>query len=81
MNQILKTTLLLKFPLGKTGGLIEAPLPGHAPGCRRQSFPLGKTGGLIEAWTRRCSGTSPATSFRWVKPAASLKRSLMGSNK
>ena len=40
------------FPLGKTGGLIEARqiLPGlvHTGG----RFPLGKTGGLIEAVTR-----------------------------
>ena len=37
------------FPLGKTGGLIEALA---AAGCRRRrsrGFPLGKTGGLIEA--------------------------------
>ena len=37
-------------------------------------FPLGKTGGLIEAllpWRgERCG----AGGFRWVKPAASLKR-------
>ena len=45
---------------------------GVAPG----PFPLGKTGGLIEAistWTDTdCAGRR--TSFRWVKPAASLKR-------
>ena len=46
------------FPLGKTGGLIEA-------NCSRllvipiMEFPLGKTGGLIEAMKRsRLSGCS-----------------------
>ena len=36
------------FPLGKTGGLIEA-LIGDLVLRRLGPFPLGKTGGLIEA--------------------------------
>ena len=40
-------------------------------------FPLGKTGGLIEAIL--CQQAFPIYdhSFRWVKPAASLKRHLL----
>ena len=61
-----------QFPLGKTGGLIEADYVRNASCSRRWVFPLGKTGGLIEA------GHEPDRSrdlrgFRWVKPAASLK--------
>ena len=60
------------FPLGKTGGLIEALVFVHAHGVGQFAFPLGKTGGLIEA-----VGSIPnwrhAWCFRWVKPAASLK--------
>ena len=60
------------FPLGKTGGLIEASysLRYHAI---VEEFPLGKTGGLIEASVvcQRCHGSYRR--FRWVKPAASLK--------
>ena len=37
-----------QFPLGKTGGLIEAQRP-PAGASRQREFPLGKTGGLIEA--------------------------------
>ena len=37
------------FPLGKTGGLIEAPLHSSQWWMVPQWFPLGKTGGLIEA--------------------------------
>ena len=40
---------MLTFPLGKTGGLIEAAASGYEYGGRRAQFPLGKTGGLIEA--------------------------------
>ena len=40
--------LRLVFPLGKTGGLIEAWIPGSGAGALYE-FPLGKTGGLIEA--------------------------------
>ena len=43
--------------------------------CRGSVFPLGKTGGLIEA----VENINPVPDdlvrcFRWVKPAASLKR-------
>ena len=62
------------FPLGKTGGLIEAmPYPSRLSISRRV-FPLGKTGGLIEALSTAHSSHSIMGSFRWVKPAASLKR-------
>ena len=37
------------FPLGKTGGLIEARRPHTGRHHARLWFPLGKTGGLIEA--------------------------------
>ena len=37
-----------RFPLGKTGGLIEARRASCVP-LMPWSFPLGKTGGLIEA--------------------------------
>ena len=37
-------------------------------------FPLGKTGGLIEADGSHHRAIDDALSFRWVKPAASLKR-------
>ena len=37
------------FPLGKTGGLIEAPVIGAIVRFCAPLFPLGKTGGLIEA--------------------------------
>ena len=40
------------FPLGKTGGLIEANGVPGGPGAADR-FPLGKTGGLIEACRRR----------------------------
>ena len=64
----------LRFPLGKTGGLIEASDPSVALHVYTLQFPLGKTGGLIEA--APCSRASPrsACCFRWVKPAASLKQ-------
>ena len=42
---------------------------GVAPG----PFPLGKTGGLIEAKSSLTTSIIPSLSFRWVKPAASLK--------
>ena len=38
-----------EFPLGKTGGLIEAWRMPLQPSSRTRRFPLGKTGGLIEA--------------------------------
>ena len=38
------------FPLGKTGGLIEARNGSAVLPCRHAWFPLGKTGGLIEAY-------------------------------
>ena len=37
------------------------------------AFPLGKTGGLIEAYWTAGKSTAGYGSFRWVKPAASLK--------
>ena len=37
------------FPLGKTGGLIEASMGFPPPRRTGTPFPLGKTGGLIEA--------------------------------
>ena len=37
------------FPLGKTGGLIEAQRSTLASYTNPSQFPLGKTGGLIEA--------------------------------
>ena len=37
------------FPLGKTGGLIEALRVQGRRFAQRLLFPLGKTGGLIEA--------------------------------
>ena len=64
---------ILGFPLGKTGGLIEAASGSVSSALVSTWFPLGKTGGLIEALYR-----SPfpylAPCFRWVKPAASLKQ-------
>ena len=39
-------------------------------------FPLGKTGGLIEAPRRAFRRSAGTGSFRWVKPAASLKHDL-----
>ena len=41
-------TLSVAFPLGKTGGLIEAGYRARVP-VLYTMFPLGKTGGLIEA--------------------------------
>ena len=61
------------FPLGKTGGLIEAKRGPITPDCCRDEFPLGKTGGLIEALPNSLPA-SVVKCFRWVKPAASLKR-------
>ena len=66
------STRLPAFPLGKTGGLIEA-LTGRNLSHGQLGFPLGKTGGLIEA-SCVTSQRTPTRSFRWVKPAASLKR-------
>ena len=63
-----------EFPLGKTGGLIEAPRHSGSAAVRYSLFPLGKTGGLIEALTAPVRAGVPLRSFRWVKPAASLKR-------
>ena len=60
------------FPLGKTGGLIEAPRLAALVVAGLTEFPLGKTGGLIEA-SRCATDAVPNASFRWVKPAASLK--------
>ena len=59
------------FPLGKTGGLIEASGSQVMPPGRK--FPLGKTGGLIEAALTSVGAKAWRASFRWVKPAASLK--------
>ena len=39
----------MMFPLGKTGGLIEAIRNLGNHGSAFATFPLGKTGGLIEA--------------------------------
>ena len=39
----------------------------------RVGFPLGKTGGLIEAVIFLNKSINTNQSFRWVKPAASLK--------
>ena len=41
-------------------------------------FPLGKTGGLIEAVLPPGGISAPYPGFRWVKPAASLKRVRAG---
>ena len=71
------STLDLKFPLGKTGGLIEAVLPGAARNGTPASFPLGKTGGLIEATSSPAATSVGVSGFRSVKPAASLKRHSM----
>ena len=64
----------LKFPPGKSGGLIEARSGDDSTSPDRAEFPPGKSGGLIEA------KTSPQFSlslwnprFRRVNPAASLK--------
>ena len=38
------------FPLGKTGGLIEALVITLQDADSQPEFPLGKTGGLIEAF-------------------------------
>ena len=69
---------LSQFPLGKTGGLIEAFLGLHSwPGMPAMPFPLGKTGGLIEAPAAGFCllvNTKISSCFRWVKPAASLKQ-------
>ena len=64
-----------EFPLGKTGGLIEAAsardtIEGLANGGFRwvkpaASLKQGGAGGI---------GGTPGAGFRWVKPAASLKR-------
>ena len=67
--------IFLPFPLGKTGGLIEA----HNQATEDNdgdTFPLGKTGGLIEASVARRGCRRASTRFRWVKPAASLKPHL-----
>ena len=66
------------FPLGKTGGLIEAAAHLILPSgeVHRAKFPLGKTGGLIEASSPRGTPLASPICFRWVKPAASLKRRL-----
>ena len=69
----------MMFPLGKTGGLIEAVDTRRDPPCRSRRFPLGKTGGLIEAVPARASEAAPWRGFRWVKPAASLKQLCAGS--
>ena len=42
--------------------------------ARADGFPLGKTGGLIEAGVGSAGGSWGIGGFRWVKPAASLKR-------
>ena len=44
-------TLRTAFPLGKTGGLIEAQRVVEGLLGGTWQFPLGKTGGLIEAMT------------------------------
>ena len=65
--------MIQRFPLGKTGGLIEAARPAMMLWTWIPSFPLGKTGGLIEAGIGSAGGVSGGC-FRWVKPAASLKQ-------
>ena len=61
------------FPLGKTGGLIEAPVAGVIVQSRVIRF----------RWVKPAASLKPvisggpaaaASGFRWVKPAASLKR-------
>ena len=66
------------FPLGKTGGLIEARQARTHRRRRSPAFPLGKTGGLIEAPSDPFVPATPLARFRWVKPAASLKRGNSG---
>ena len=68
------------FPLGKTGGLIEAArLAGMVNGILAV-FPLGKTGGLIEARYGEPLPDLGPPGFRWVKPAASLKHGRCGDS-
>ena len=67
---------MTKFPLGKTGGLIEASRTTLMAGILAR-FPLGKTGGLIEASGRTWRPPARCWRFRWVKPAASLKRPVL----
>ena len=50
------------FPLGKTGGLIEARIPRRRLLANRV-FPLGKTGGLIEASGDVRASCQPRTRF------------------
>ena len=74
LNQIRSTMAPYgKFPLGKTGGLIEAPRHQVRQRHHRHGFPLGKTGGLIEARRSARLACRGPPCFRWVKPAASLK--------
>ena len=66
-----------KFPLGKTGGLIEALRFPLYRSFYFHWFPLGKTGGLIEARCGGCDTRAIRRGFRWVKPAASLKHPMV----
>ena len=62
------------FPLGKTGGLIEAIRSALATVSTARCFRWVKTGGLIEARITLLNvSVRDVVRFRWVKPAASLK--------
>ena len=61
------------FPLGKTGGLIEASFMSSSKE-NISCFRWVKTGGLIEAGRGNRLWSLLCCCFRWVKPAASLKR-------
>ena len=65
------------FPLGKTGGLIEAvpvPAPYRAPGA---CFRWVKPAASLKQYWRQPYRLAVRRRFRWVKPAASLKRELL----
>ena len=64
------------FPLGKTGGLIEAtrtPMVNRLGGC---GFRWVKPAASLKPEERPANTSESEFGFRWVKPAASLKRAL-----
>ena len=65
----------VRFPPGKSGGLIEAISADAGVSPPSGEFPPGKSGGLIEASALPARSRPPVTlGFRRVNPAASLKQ-------
>ena len=64
------------FPLGKTGGLIEARARSATTAMTTGRFPLGKTGGLIEAERGRSRSTSARHVFPLGKTGGLIEASI-----